>query len=327
MVQFQLSSKPCYSRLQSSWRVHLSFIMKVLILLALVAAAVATPPWSNSNKFDFASKWSCPLPRVGMTPECPAQSCKSIKELNPFSNDGKYWFILDGVVFPAWCDMTNGGFMMVVKFPKCFVPETRIPSSYNDMVSKPQTIWEVLETIVDVNEGKLDRFLKCDHISTIYKNRAWRHFEDLDIKRVRINIIKDCKVVKFLDFDAVGADRWSWFSLDRLIKKDLWSAWTDIEARELDTPAFWWKKNSTPWREWSMVTELKDNTPLTCSAKTGWFWGINNIHKFSTMTKCVDEYDTTCRGVHFFFSKLNLRARFNVKAEFELADSVTLSWW
>lgn len=294
--------------------------MKLLILLALVAFAAAEPTrdWTS---------WSCPLPRIGLTPECPAFSCRRILELNPFAKNGLYWFRLDGTLFQAHCDMINGGFMMVVRFPKCWIPDMRVSSSANEIVTRPNTIWEMLDSIVEFNEGKLETLTENWWLDSIYKNRAWRFWNQLDIKRVRISFWKSNHIVKSLEFDALGADRWSWFDWNRLIRSDfsLFSSWYDIKNRTGDWPVFSWTSwpKTQPHRDWMLV--WGNAMTHTCNDKAGWFWGVNNIKKFNTVHKCT--YETTnCEGVHFLFSKLNRYARFHVMEEIDIADAVTLSF-
>eukprot|EP00117_Sycon_ciliatum_P009116 scpid82990/ scgid11536/ len=296
--------------------------MKLLIILALAAVAMAEQ--SCPSKLTSA-KWLCPSYRLGVTPECPATSCKRILELNPFAVNGKYWFRIESelTVFPAFCDMDNGGFMMVVRVPKGYKPIAREASNPNDVVSKPHTFNDILDTIVDLNEGKLHMILEPKlQVPVVYKNRAWRHFDSLDIKRVRLCLLKNKKIVKDLEFNAVAATKKTWFTLNRLVKKDIIESWEDIV--QINHPFFDLSSStfgSHHPRDLLLVEGDSFNS-RTCATKLAWMVGIN--HDSSKPHQSLCAFEKVHDGLHVLFSKGSIKVNFSDPSKIDVADEVII---
>ena len=163
---------------------------------------------------------ACLANRLGRTRDCPALSCRQILELNRgvHLEDGIYYLHLMNkrereVVFPAFCLMSEGGFTMV----------TKIPSHTN--VSHASDIWT---HTAEINEGYRP-FMQLDlpenEPKEAYKNRLVRHWKNaVDWMEAKVALIKDGRIVHYMNFNLTGAEKDRWFSQSRLTR----SSWLDL---------------------------------------------------------------------------------------------------
>ncbi len=137
--------------------------------------------------------------------------CADLLTETPTATDGVY--AINPAVTPTtgttlesvYCDMTNGGWMMVHK-------KSRIaPGDASDL-------WVSGSTNAG-NLALLDQAMSTENYVSSVVGSSWSEFTE-----VRLEVRTGTVVAKFIEFDAVGSDNLSWFAPDRHTS----SSWLDL---------------------------------------------------------------------------------------------------
>lgn len=312
--------------------------MNVFLLIVTVVATTAaqaegiSDSWASPDRDNTGSrkcdgdstKYACPAHRFGLTPECPALSCKHILSFNPWAKDGKYWVRSLGseVLHPVFCDMSDGGWTLAFKIP------SGIELDGHNSLNNPFEIWSSLAEFEDEEVSDPWRW-RTDVDLKPYKNHFVRNWADLDIKKVKLVVVHNKQAVRTLWFDAKNTNRWDWFTRERLVRA--WPRWFDLE-----------KKSAGQFvnyvRVFGMNADLRKSGPKRsfmiqgpfgiqgCGEDEGWLLAVD-ARATDPSNSHVCAWEKRARGMHWLYSKLPTRARWSNESSSAVADGIMVFVW
>ncbi|XP_028405285.1 uncharacterized protein LOC114527792 [Dendronephthya gigantea] len=164
---------------------------------------------------NYAESWTFfQTVNVYGTKGIPGRSCEDILKKRSGTNDirdGIYWMTLGTAIdqpFPVYCDMENGGWILVFK----------------TIAGENGTINNIWSDSLTREESSLDALNKNNSFKRHYKNRMVQDWETFNPTEVRVVLYTQTKEHVVLKFNASGTNNMDWFSIDRLQEPP----WQDI---------------------------------------------------------------------------------------------------